>query len=214
MLTGLRRRASTRDERGTTVLEVTIVSALMLVVLAAFLGTLQSLTKSEQRATALVNNEQDVRFVLQSMAKDIRSANPMNVFATKTTYATQLQVETGTSTSKTVVRWVYDTTAGANYQTLRRDVMSDNTPAATVTSTVTRLRNVRNNTAGVQLFGYFGESGRDLYNDSATTATDVGNCTIRVRITIVSDSNPGPQPFRETVDVHLRNRLPGGLGCG
>ncbi|MEA3077512.1 MAG: hypothetical protein QOF60_2420 [Actinomycetota bacterium] len=214
MLKRLGFHSRSRDDNGTTVLEVTIVSALMLLVLAAFLGSLQSLTKSEQRASALVDNEQAVRFVLQSMAKDIRGANPMNAFTTKTTYGTQVQVETGTSSAKTVVRWVYDTASGTNYQTLRREVLSDNTATATVVSSVVRLRNVRNNTAGVALLGYYGESGRDLYSDASTTATDVGRCTIRMKLTIVSDSNPGPQPFQETVDVHLRNRLPGGLGCG
>ncbi len=113
-------------------LEVTIVSALLLLVLAAFLGTLQSLTAGEKRASALIDNEQDVRFVLLDLAKDVRASNPMNVFATKTRYATEVQMEIGTSASKTVVRWVYSTTAGSTYQTLRRDVMSNNTPTATV----------------------------------------------------------------------------------
>jgi hypothetical protein len=34
-----------------------------------------------------------------------------------------------------------------------------------------------------------------------------------VRITISSDSDPGPLPFEQNSAVQVRNRLPGGAGC-
>lgn len=218
MLTRLLGRTAPRDdERGLTVIEVTTVMALLTLVMGAIFGTLTSLTENERRSQALVANEQSVRFVLTDMAREIRAANPMDVLSTtsKSVYNNSLQVELGPGPTKTVVRWVYDTNpTSSTYQTITRQVMSNNTTSATVVSSRIVLRRVRNVESGNPLFRYFGQSGQNLVTSPSATAGDVGNCTIRVRVRVTSDSNPGPQPFTETLDVYLRNRLPGGLGCG
>lgn len=203
----------TRSEEGFTVLEVTMVSAILLLVMAAFFGMLLSLTKTEQRTNALISNEQDARFVLTDLARDIRAANPMATFATTSDYQSKVQVRLGTAPSQTIVRWVYDTApASATYRSLLRQTI-DPVSGAVLTSTE-RLRNVRNaeRTPPVPMFGYTSQTGIDLI--TAGQASDVGNCAIQVHITITADSNPGPEPFTVVSDVQLRNRLPGGVGCG
>lgn len=204
---------SERQEEGFTIVEVTIVSAILLLIMAAFFGTLISLTKTEQRTSALVSNEQDARFVLNDLARDIRAANPMTTFSTTAAYQSQVEVRLGIGANQQVVRWVYDTNpASATFRSLLRQTV-DPTTGAVLTSTE-RLRNVRNaeRTPSVPMFGYKSQTGIDLI--AAGIPADVGNCAIQVHIVITADSNPGPEPFTVVSDVQLRNRLPGGVGCG
>lgn len=199
-------------EDGFTVMEVTIASALLLVVTTIMFSVLISLTNSSQRTHALVNNEQKVRFVLLQMARDIRASNPLETFPAKSTYDNKIQLKLGPNTGpQTTVVWTYVTDpTSANYQTLSRTV----TTSAGVTTGGIVLNRVRNVQTGSPVFQYFSQSGLDLVTTSTTTAADVGNCAIRVKLTIRSDSDPGPQPFVETLDSEIRNRLPGGVGCG
>ncbi len=200
-------RPERRGESGTTVLEVSITSAILLVVLAAFLGILQSLTRTERRVQALVANEQNVRFVMSEIARDLRSANPMLPLTSVDLYRDKVELALGPSAgTPTYVRWSYD----SGSQTLTRSTLS--APGGSVLSTRSRLTKVRNSDSGTPLFGYFGQSATDLL--AAGNAADVANCALRVRVTVLSDSEPGPLPFREERDVEIRNRLPGGVGCG
>ena len=50
--------------------------------------------------------------------------------------------------------------------------------------------------------------------DNGGNLHDPANCAVRVHIELQSDSQPGPLPFTVTQDVHIRNRLPGNVGCG
>lgn len=216
MLTGSRRPRS-RDEAGFTVTEVAITSAVLIAVLAMFLNTLTSLTKSEDRAQRLVANEQNVRFELDQMAREIRAANPMLPLLAATSasaYSRQVQMvlvsETGV---EQVVRWTYDTTR----MIMVRQVMSSAAATATVLNESFFLNRVRNNDTGIPVFRYYDQAGTDLVADALADGGnlhDPANCAVRVHIELQSDSQPGPLPFTVTQDVHIRNRLPGNVGCG
>lgn len=207
------RRRNTEAEAGFTVIEVTMVTAILLVVMAAFFGLLISLTKTEQRTNALVSNEQDARFVLGDLARDLRASNPMSTFPTVGEYRSKVQMTLGKAPDQTVVRWLYDTDpTSSTYRSLLRQTIDPTTGA--VLSSTERLRNVRNaeRSPPVPMFSYTSQSGVDLV--AAGQAANVGNCTIQVHLEITADSNPGPEPFTVRSDVQLRNRLPGGVGCG
>ena len=204
-----------RAEDGFTVVEVMITSVLLLVVTTMIFEGMISLQRAGHRVQALVNNEQDVRFVVTQMVRDIRAANPLVAFSgTATDYKTRAEMMIGPANgTQQRVRWVYDTTVGSpTYQTLRRQVVSAD--GATVLSSITRLSHVRNNvrTPAVDVFNYVSQSGTDLV--VAGNGNDVGNCAINVEVVITADSNPGPEPFTVRSNAELRNRLPGGVGCG
>jgi type II secretory pathway pseudopilin PulG len=203
-----------RDERGFTIIEVTIASAMMLTVLAMFLATLQSLTTNEDRSQLLVRNKQNVRFELDQLARDVRAANPVTPLSgllPATAYNNQIEVVLGpTGGTQTVVRWTYDTVR----EQMVRQVMSDASAGATIVSQAFFLSRVRNVETGTPVFAYYGQHGQDLVATNGGQSQDVANCAIRVHIVITSDSNPGPVPFTETQDVEVRNRLPGGWACG
>jgi type II secretory pathway pseudopilin PulG len=218
-LLALQYRARRDDERGFTVIEVTVATMIMMIVLTMFFATLVSLTRSEDRSQRLVSNEQNVRFELDQLARETRAANPLVPLPNATSaadYDNQIEFVLGTKGAQTVVRWFYDTTK----EEMVRQIMSNASPTGTVVSQSFFLNRVRNVEVGKPVFTYYGEFNEDLVatalsnGDSPAAADNVGNCAVRVHIQLMSDSNPGPVPFSETQDVELRNRLPGNVGCG
>jgi type II secretory pathway pseudopilin PulG len=200
-----------RDDTGITIIEVTVVMMILAIVAVILFTALASLTESEARTQKMVDNEQQVRFVVDQVLRDLREANPLSgmSYADENAYTSALQLATG-DTTKTYVRWVYDNTSSSpTYRTLRRQILSADTETATVLSSTIKLRNVQNS----ELFEYFSQSGNDLVSGSYPAA-DIGNCAIRVRVTVTADPASGPKPITVKAEAHLRNRLPGGLGCG
>ncbi len=202
-------------EAGFTLVEVMISSAILLLVLAMFFNTLVSLTRSEDRAQRLVANEQSVRFELDQLAREVRSANPLTILSSTAAYSNQIEMVLGpTGGTQSVVRWTYDTDpASPTYEKLDRQLMSDASSTATVVASSWHLIRVRNVESARPIFTYYDAADQDMVADGNYTASDIANCAIRVRIELSSDSMPGPLPFTETQDVELRNRLPGGTGC-
>jgi type II secretory pathway pseudopilin PulG len=206
-----------RSEDGFTIIEVTIATSIMLVVLAMFFATLVSLTRSEDRSQRLVGNEQNVRFELDQLAREIRAANPLVPLlnaASAADYGNQIELLLGpTGGTQTVVRWTYDTTK----EEMIRQLMTDTSASATVVSQSFFLNRVRNVETSTPVFTYFGQQNTDLVAQTLANGGyihDAANCAVRVHIVLTSDSNPGPVPFTETQDVEVRNRLPGNVGCG
>ncbi|HET6793813.1 MAG TPA: hypothetical protein VFH45_05195 [Acidimicrobiales bacterium] len=203
-------------EAGFSVLELVIAASILLIVLAVFGNTMISLGNTEVRSQALVANEQNTRFVLDQLTREIRAANPLVALGSLSSYSNSLELELGpVGGSQKVVRWLYDTTTGSpTYKELVRQVMSDATTSATVVSQAVVLTSVRNAESSTPVFTYYGQSGDDLVGSGSFTAADVANCAVQVHITIVANPNPGPQPFTANTDAEIRNRLPGGVGCG
>ena len=192
-------------------------TALLLVVLAMVFGALVSLTRSEDRAQRLVSNEQNVRFEVNQLAREIRASNhliPLPNATSASDYENQIQMLLGPEGgTQTVIRWTYDTTA----KKLVRQQMSSTLATATVLNQSYYLASVRNVESGTPLFSYYGQSGVDLIAQTLANGgdkDDAAYCAVRVRIHVASDSNPGPLPFTQTQDVEVRNRLPGNVECG
>jgi type II secretory pathway pseudopilin PulG len=206
------RRRSDRD--GYTLIEVVVVVAILMVVLVMFLDSLTSLTNTSQRVQSLVTNEETVRFALDQMERDVRGAVLLDPEPTAGAYRDQLRFEVGPTASRTYLRWLYDTTpASPTYESVIRQVMAGATSTSVLSQTVeiTRVENLGTNTP---TFTYFDSHEVDLVSQNSPTPANVADCAISVHIQVDADSQPGPQPFSETIDVELRNRLPGGIiGC-
>jgi type II secretory pathway pseudopilin PulG len=210
-------RRARRDDSGFTLVELTIAMSLLMLVLGALFSTLESLTQTEARAQHMVSNEQNVRFEIDQMAREIRAANPLVPLLsaqTATDYDNQIELVLGpTGGTQTVVRWSYDTAK----EQITREVMSDTGSNATVLSQSWFLVRVRNVETSTPLFTYYGQNGEDLVAQTLANGGslhDPANCAVRVHISVSADSEPGPMPFTETQDVEIRNRLPGNVGCG
>lgn len=205
--------ARRRSDDGMTVVEVAITSLIMLTFFGILMGLVVSLTNNEARTQALVTNEQNVRFVLADFARDVRAANPVSILSTTGEYRNEIEMEIGPLDERSVVRWRYiaDST-DPGYRTVVREVVS----GPNAGTSVTRLRRVRNEERNIDFLQYFDAHAQDDADEMVSnniSPAQIANCTIRVRMTITADSEPGPEPFTESLDVHLRNRLPGGTGC-
>ncbi len=212
-----RLRRARAEERGFTIIEVMVATSILLLVLALVFGSLVSLTRNEDRSQRLVSNEQNVRFELNQLAREIRAANPLVPLlnaTTASTYDNQIEMVLGpTGGTQQVVRWTYDTAA----EQMVRQIMSGTSASASVVSQSFYLARVRNVETGTPVFTYYGQANEDLVAETLANdgnLHDAANCAIRVSIEISSDSNPGPLPFTQTQDVEIRNRLPGNVGCG
>jgi prepilin-type N-terminal cleavage/methylation domain-containing protein len=195
-----------RDEAGFSMIEIMVVVLILGIVLTALFGVLDSMTRNDRRQQALQTNQETTRFAMVQMGEDLRAANPLEPLSTTAAYATEFEaaVLNSTGTSTTYVRWQLTGT------TLSRSVLS--APGGTAVTTKTMVLNVQNASQGVTLFRWYNSTGTEL-TSAANTASDFSNCTVRVHISIVAASDPGPLPFSENSDAEVRNRLPGGIGC-
>jgi type II secretory pathway pseudopilin PulG len=212
----VRSRREAPPEGGFTIIEVMIATSILMIVLGMFFATLESLTKSEDRSQRLVSNEQNVRFELDQLAREVRASNPLVALPTTNVadYESQIEFVLGpTGGVQQVVRWTYNTVT----ETVARQIMSDTSTTATVVSQSFLLTHVRNVETATPLFTYYDAQGVDLVAKTLAgngVASYPPSCAIRVHMILTSDSNPGPVPFTETQDVELRNRLPGIFSCG
>jgi prepilin-type N-terminal cleavage/methylation domain-containing protein len=212
-----RLRRARAQEGGYTIIEVMVTVSILLIVLVIVFGMLVSLTRNESRSQALVSNEQNVRFELDQLAREVRAANPLVPLLNATIatdYGNQIEMVLGpVGPGQKVVRWTYDTAK----ELMVRQLMSDTSPTATVVTQSFFLNRVRNVELGLPVFTYYGQHNQDLVAQAMANGGnmhDAANCAVRVHIVLMSDSNPGPVPFTETQDVEVRNRLPGNVGCG
>lgn len=199
---------STRaDERGVTVIELSVVMAILSLVVATLVGVLEVHTRAERRTMASINSQEAVSLALVALARDVRAANPLLVLDSVGDYASELEVRLGEPVGGySNVRWKLDTSTGI----LSRHTIPG--PNQAPTATTYRLARVHNAEQNLSLFRYFNSEGTELTPVNATAA-DYANCTIRVQIAIVADPDPGARPFTSESAVQLRNRLPGGIGC-
>lgn len=204
------RRRSAGGDAGYTLFEVTIASAILLVVMASFFGLMISLSNTERRIDAAVISEEAARLVMGEMARDIRAANPMDAFTTSNAeYNNKVQVRLGAAGAQTVVRWVYDTNPSSpTFRSLSRQ--SVNPISGVVLTSTVKLTNLRNVDRGLPMLSYYAGNGVDLV--STSTAANIGNCAVRVHIEFAADGQ-AQNAVPLISNAQLRNRLSGGLGC-
>jgi type II secretory pathway pseudopilin PulG len=198
-------RPRRRGEAGFTVIELGVVVLIMGIASAALLSVLISLTRTHRTQEAMIFNQEQVRLAMTQLTRDLRAADPLQPLTNVTDYPNGFDASlTSTGNGPDIsVRWRLTGT------TLTRSLLTG--PGGSVTSTRTVLTNVRNVAQGVPLLRYY--SSNDSEITTAATSGDFVNCAVRVHITITADSDPGPVPFAQNSDTHIRNRLPGGVGC-
>lgn len=190
-------------QHGFTLVELTVVMAIMTIVLALFVTMLIPLGNVATQAGAIADNQQAVRFAADRITSDLRSANPLDTFSSSqpaSTYTSQIELQLGTTGSpQSTVRWVFDPAS----QTLDRQVLS--MPGGTVVSSTTVLTTVAQAT-----FSYYSSTGTDLVAANPSNSADVALCAVRVQVVLTAQPNPKAPPFTDTVGATIRNQLPGG----
>lgn len=203
-----------RPDSGFTVVELAITTALLMTVMAAILGILDSQTRTERRVQAFADNQEVLRQAVVAMQRDIRSSEPLKPLPTSPEYALRIDLdvyEVITDPDPIPIRWIVDPVA----KELRREMLDG---AGNPTATTHRVGGVENSYA-VPLFSFFnanasaGNESLGAYDLAVDTAADIAACSVRIRIDLLAAPNPGPAPARLVSDTQLRNRLPGGTGC-
>ena len=70
--------ASRRDDDGFTVSELLVVVLLLGIVSIVLLGAMESLTRTSAKTEAKAQTLADARTALETVARDLRAANPIN----------------------------------------------------------------------------------------------------------------------------------------
>ena len=114
-----RLRKLVRDDRGFTLIEMTIATALLVLLIGAALSMLDSATKSERISQARDSAESALRGALTQLTKELRTATSVNAQSNQSVLDMQVLISDATG-SVTQHRVVYQVTGTAPNATLQR----------------------------------------------------------------------------------------------
>ena len=198
-----------RDDRGFTLVELSITSLLTAVVSAAIVSMLVSQMNAEREVTRFAGNQEEIRQAVVAMQQDLRSAEPLTEVSNPLDlrYRVDLMVYDDVEAPTPVqIRWRLD---AASHELVREQLESD-----VVTGTTHRVRGVVNVDQAAPLFTYYdADDVPYALDDVGITSGTVVYCTVRVRIDLRAAPNGGHKPVTVISDVQLRNRLPGAEEC-
>lgn len=219
MLTRRNTRGGRLRDDGFTLLEVTIATAILGIMLAIAAGALISLQNVTARNNAMITIEQNASTTLAQMARDIRSSHSITFLPSTTNAAYSVVLNVNQPSGGTIpVEWVYQPPAApATVGTLSRVVL---TQSLAVSATKVVLSDVAN--GANPLFSYFNLNGGSPMPTSGSTALQtLQNCTtaIGVNLTISPNPVPGVNVFSESDQVAITDQqqllsAPGDQQCG
>jgi Tfp pilus assembly protein PilW len=192
-----------RNDAGTTLAEMMMVVALFLTASAVMFSSLATFQTNDVASQQVTQMRQDMRLALDQIARDLRGTTSIGLLGASATYASQLDLVTLASDGVTVlpVRW---RVSGSTL--VREPLVSHGGVAASTRGVLGSL----STTSGV--FRYFDSTGAELVAGVATAASLAG-CTTRVRITVSEAPSATRAATSDSVDVAIRNLVPGTLGC-
>jgi prepilin-type N-terminal cleavage/methylation domain-containing protein len=181
------------DQRGFTLIELSVAMTLMLLVTGALLAALESGTRAERHASSRIDSEQSVRLVLAQLTRDVGDASALlpgiNV--------NQIDMEINGAH----VWWWYDSTGhrldrwtgvgGANYRGV----------------SITGLTN-----APGTVFHFLASDGTDMFAAPDATLADQMTCTATIAVSVTSTAQPPSAPFTEATNAPL-NAVADRRGC-
>ena len=96
-----------RDEAGMTLVELLVAMVLLSIVSVAFYSGLTSMMNNTSRQSALVANQESVRFAMLEMTRDIRGANPILTLTDVNAYQNEIDTAVLPAVGDTpvYVRW-------------------------------------------------------------------------------------------------------------
>jgi prepilin-type N-terminal cleavage/methylation domain-containing protein len=207
------------QDDGFTLLEVSIATLILGIMIAIAAGALISLQNATNRNNAMVNIEQDASTTLAQMARDIRSAHSITFLSSTTNAADAVVVYVNQPSGGTIpIEWVYQPpTAPAVVGTLSRIVL---TQSLAVTATRVVLTDVANGANPV--FSYFNLNGGPAMSTTGSTANQtLENCTTAIGVTLTISPSPvrAVSNFTESDQVAITDQqqilsAPGNQQCG
>jgi type II secretory pathway pseudopilin PulG len=203
-----RRRCLLRDEAGTTILEVTIVIALLSGALVAALTSLSSFQAASAGGDVRLENLTEARSIIAVLTKDIRTAarpSPTaSPFVSATPRSLQFYANLATTTGPKLVSLIVDANG-----VLREEVVN---PAGTApdftyaAAPQTRLvGSYIANTAAQPLLRYYDAAGAELTGDPLSAANRLQIDSIRLELAVRKSTNLSVAPTTVRTTVRLPN---------
>jgi prepilin-type N-terminal cleavage/methylation domain-containing protein len=185
------------DQRGFTLIELSVAMTLMLLVTGALLVALESGTRAERHASSRIDSEQSVRLVLAQLTRDVGDANALLPAINPN------QIDLGFAGGGEV-RWWYDGTG----HILRRMVPDPHIPGAwDYGVSITGLTN-----ASGTAIHFLASDGTDMFAAADATPADQMTCTATIAVTVTSKAQPPSLPFTEAASAPL-NAVADRRGC-
>jgi len=178
------------DQRGFTLVELSVAMTIMLLVAGALLAALESGTRAERRASTRIDDEQSVRVALAELTHDVRNATALLPDATNTN-SIDLAVP-----GPQEVRWWYDA-AGHVLQRSTLDVALS-TPSAKAFDKGLSIPNVVNPPGSV--FTFLAPDGTNVFADPSATSADAAACTATIGVSVTVTGHPPSAPFTESAE--------------
>jgi Tfp pilus assembly protein PilW len=194
--------AAVRRQDGLTVVELTVVMAVMVLVTAILLGLLDHTTAIYRRASDDVQAENEGRLALRTMTEDIRAASPASIAFTGAVAGAC----PATPTPATCLRFTIERDTTANPSC--RSVVTYGLMAGWVQQTrddsgcasdqdVSRKLIAGVTNGATPLFGYYDDSGAPLTSGQAGASS--------VKVTLLVSYQGAAQPLTLTSTLSLRN---------
>jgi prepilin-type N-terminal cleavage/methylation domain-containing protein len=185
------------DQRGFTLVELSVAMTLMLLVTGALLAALESGTRAERHASSRIDSEQSVRLVLAQLTRDVGDANAL----LNATNANQIDLGFAGGGE---VRWWYD----VGGHVLRRMIPDPHNPGAWIWGvSLTGLTN-----APGTVMHFLAPDGTDLFVAPDASSSDVLRCTTSIEISVTSNAQRPSAPFTEAASAAV-NAVNDRRGC-
>jgi prepilin-type N-terminal cleavage/methylation domain-containing protein len=218
---GIGRREPGDGADGYTLIELTVVLAIMSIVLVIASSALISLQNASTRNNAMITDEQNASSTLALLSRDIRSAHSITFVSTTTNAANSLVLEENQPAGGLLlpVEWTFvPPVAPAVVGTLSRIVL---TSSLTVSSTQVMLTDLAN-TATNPVFSYYDlQGGTPMATGTAADNVTLQSCTtaIGLNLSISPSPVPGVSNFQESNSVAIYDQqqilsAPGNAQCG
>ena len=194
-----RRSDRGRGDRGTTLLEISLVSALLLVVISALLGVFDGFTRAERGIERRLDADSALRAAMGELTRDLRAADPVTPGPTSGTMATSLELSLpaldGGAPVPLRIR------VNEDVDMLVREVLDR--VGGTPTST-RQLLDAVELADGEPVFRYFDSSGTELA--PGTVAADrIAACTARIEVSLAQRVGATGATRHRQASVTLRN---------
>ena len=187
-----------REQAGFTLVELVVSMTLLVLILGALLGALDSMTRTERITSTRVDDDQALRLTLAQLTRDVGDANPVQAQPSVGAYPTTADLLLDGPPS-THVQWSFD--AGA--QTLTRFVFLG--PVKKPTAVLGQVTQAT--------FVWLDAAGADLASQPWVTPDDVVRCALELRVTATIASHRGSAPTTQTAQFAIGNQPGNPGGC-
>lgn len=187
-----------RSDRGTSLIEVTIAMALVVMVMGSILGVFDVFTRAERSQDESVQTRRDVRQAVAEVTRDVRAASTIVEPKSSARAARDLTITRTTGSGSEAVRFLWDARTGE----LRRETSA--TPGDTPTATRVVLARAASNPDAEPTFRYYDANGEEMAA-GMTSAEQLAACTTRVEVTLTSSSPAGKAGGTLSAAVSPRN---------